>query len=120
MAPISPFARRAQLTGNRIRERRLVLGLKQAALADAVGISASYLNLIEHNRRRIGGKLLLALARALMVEPAQLSEGADATLYDALQSAARDQPAGYGAVPETDRIDEMAGRFPGWVALIAE
>jgi predicted transcriptional regulator/DNA-binding XRE family transcriptional regulator len=119
MAPISPFARRAQLTGNRIRERRLMLGLKQAALAEAVGISPSYLNLIEHNRRRIGGKLLLGLARALEVEPAQLSEGADATLYDALQSVARDQPPIHGAAPETDRIDEMAGRFPGWAALIA-
>jgi len=117
-SPSQPL-KRAQLTGNRIRERRLVLGLKQAALADAVGISASYLNLIEHNRRRIGGKLLLDLARVLEVEPAQLSEGADATLYDALQSVARDQPVTYGAAPETDRIDEMAGRFPGWAALIA-
>lgn len=119
MPPISQTVRRAQLTGNRIRERRLVLGLKQAALAEAVGISASYLNLIEHNRRRIGGKLLVALARALQVEPAQLSEGADATLYDTLQTVARDQPMGFGAVPETDRIDEMAARFPGWAALIA-
>ncbi|MBV1903463.1 MAG: helix-turn-helix domain-containing protein, partial [Marinosulfonomonas sp.] len=47
------------LTGNRIRERRIQIGLRQSALAKAVGISASYLNLIEHNRRRIGGKLLL-------------------------------------------------------------
>jgi len=119
MPPIPPALRRAQLTGNRIRERRLVLGMKQAALAEAVGISPSYLNLIEHNRRRIGGKLLVGLARALGVEPAQLAEGADATLYDALQTVARDQPMGFGAAPETDRIDEMAGRFPGWAALIA-
>ncbi|NKX43920.1 helix-turn-helix transcriptional regulator [Roseicyclus persicicus] len=119
MPPVTPSARRAQLTGNRIRERRLVRGIKQAELAEAVGISASYLNLIEHNRRRIGGKLLVALARALDVEPAQLSEGADATLYDALQSAAQALPAPFGARPETDRIDELAGRFPGWTALIA-
>ncbi|MEY3005286.1 MAG: hypothetical protein RLZZ491_2462 [Pseudomonadota bacterium] len=119
MASISSAPRRAQLTGNRIRERRLVLGMKQAVLAEAVGISASYLNLIEHNRRRIGGKLLVALARALSVEPAQLSEGADATLYDALQSVAREQPDARATAPEIDRIDEMAGRFPGWAALIA-
>ena len=61
MPPMSPSARRAQLTGNRIRERRLVMGMKQADLAAAAGISPSYLNLIEHNRRRIGGKLLIAL-----------------------------------------------------------
>lgn len=119
MPPIPPALRRAQLTGNRIRERRLVLGMKQAALAEAVGISPSYLNLIEHNRRRIGGKLLVGLARALGVEPAQLTEGADATLYDALQTVARDQRTGHEAAPEIDRIDEMAGRFPGWAALIA-
>ena len=119
MPPISPTQRRAQLTGNRIRERRLVLGLRQADLAAGVGISASYLNLIEHNRRRIGGKLLVAIARALDVEPAQLSEGADATLYDALQSAALALPTVFGATPETDRIDELASRFPGWAALIA-
>ena len=101
MASSLPLARRTQLTGNRIRERRLVLGMKQADLAEAVGISASYLNLIEHNRRRIGGKLLVALARVLTVEPAQLSEGADATLYDALQSVARDHAGNLDAPPET-------------------
>jgi predicted transcriptional regulator/transcriptional regulator with XRE-family HTH domain len=119
MPHVSPTPRRAQLTGNRIRERRLVLGLKQADLAAGVGISASYLNLIEHNRRRIGGKLLVAIARALEVEPAQLSEGADATLYDALQSAALALPTAFGAAPETERIDELAGRFPGWAGFIA-
>ena len=50
---------REGLTGSRIRERRVMAGQKQADLAKAIGISASYLNLIEHNRRRIGGKLLL-------------------------------------------------------------
>ena len=41
------------LTGTRLRERRQALGLRQADLAAQMGISASYLNLIEHNRRRI-------------------------------------------------------------------
>jgi len=115
----TPSPRRAQLTGNRIRERRLVLGLKQAELAGLVGISPSYLNLIEHNRRRIGGKLLIGIARVLQVDPAQLTEGADATLYDALQLAAQRASTAFGAAPETDRIDELAGRFPGWTGLLA-
>lgn len=38
-----------QLTGGRIRERRIALALRQVDLARQVGISASYLNLIEHN-----------------------------------------------------------------------
>lgn len=119
MPPVPSTPRRAHLTGNRIRERRLVLGLKQADLAAQVGISPSYLNLIEHNRRRIGGKLLVAIARALDVEPALLSEGADATLQDALNAAAEALAVSFGAAPETDRIDELAGRFPGWAGLIA-
>ena len=59
---------RDTLTGSRIRERRIILGLKQAELARRAEISASYLNLIEHNRRRIGGKLLLDIAEILGVE----------------------------------------------------
>ncbi|HID68176.1 MAG TPA: XRE family transcriptional regulator, partial [Roseibacterium sp.] len=104
------------LTGSRIRERRLALRVKQGALAEVVGISPSYLNLIEHNHRKIGGKLLLALARALKVETAALTEGADAGISELLDAAA----GALGNVPaETDRIDEMVARFPGWTALIA-
>jgi transcriptional regulator with XRE-family HTH domain len=77
-----------ELTGTRIRDRRLLIGMKQSALAEAAGISPSYLNLIEHNRRRIGGKLLIGLARALGVEPGVLSDGADATIHDTLRAAA--------------------------------
>ena len=107
------------LTGSRIRDRRTALGLRQGHLAQSVGISASYLNLIEHNKRRIGGKLLNDLARALDVEPASLSEGADATLFDALQSAAAENAQVFETSAETDRIDELAGRFPGWAGLVA-
>lgn len=108
------------LTGSRIRERRLVLGVKQGALAEAVGVSPSYLNLIEHNHRKIGGKLLLALARALEVDVAVLTEGVDAGLSDLLDAAARAVGAGQGDVAaEMDRVDELVARFPGWTALIA-
>lgn len=73
-----------QLTGTRIRERRIMQGMRQAELAQKAGISASYLNLIEHNRRRIGGKLLLSLAEVLGVEPSILSEGAEAAMLATL------------------------------------
>ncbi|SIO02373.1 helix-turn-helix transcriptional regulator [Vannielia litorea] len=122
------------LTGSRIRARRADMGIKQSELAERVGISPSYLNLIEHNRRRIGGKLLVALARALETEPVALSEGAETALVDALREAAvdasgergRSRPRGR-AMPhprmseaELERVEEFAGRFPGWAALLAE
>lgn len=107
---------RDTLTGSRIRERRLILGMRQAELARAAGISASYLNLIEHNRRRIGGKLLVDIAQVLGVEPSMLSEGAEAALIANLREAAVDSGV---PVVELDRVDEFAGRFPGWSEVLA-
>ncbi|WP_146344084.1 short-chain fatty acyl-CoA regulator family protein [Phaeobacter marinintestinus] len=107
---------RDTLTGSRIRERRSIAGLRQADLARQVGISASYLNLIEHNRRRIGGKLLVDIAQVLEVEPSMLTEGAEAALIATLRESAAD--AGV-VLAETDRADEFAGRFPGWAEVQA-
>ena len=107
---------RETLTGSRIRERRLFLELRQAALARQVNISASYLNLIEHNRRRIGGKLLVDIAKALGVEPSMLTEGAEVALIAALREAAADSGK---SVAELDHADEFAGRFPGWAEVLA-
>ena len=110
---------RSALTGTRIRERRSLEGLKQADLARTVGISPAYLNLIEHNRRRIGGKLLVDLARELKVDVAALTEGAQAPLIDGLQDAAAESGAVQTSI-ETDRIEEFAGRFPGWAGLVVQ
>jgi XRE family transcriptional regulator, fatty acid utilization regulator len=111
-----PIMARDSLTGSRIRERRSVAGLRQAELARQVGISASYLNLIEHNRRRIGGKLLVDIAQVLGVEPSMLTEGAEAALIATLREAAADIAT---PVAETDKADEFAGRFPGWAEVLA-
>lgn len=107
---------RDTLTGSRIRERRSIAGMRQADLARQVGISASYLNLIEHNRRRIGGKLLLDIAQVLGVEPSMLTQGAEAALIATLREAAADAGA---VAAEVDRADEFAGRFPGWAEVLA-
>ncbi|AWB48782.1 XRE family transcriptional regulator [Gemmobacter aquarius] len=107
------------LTGTRVRERRLALGLRQAEIARVVGISASYLNLIEHNRRRVGAEVLAALAAALEVPVAQLAEGAEGGLADDLRAAAAAVEALGNAAPELDRVDEFAGRFPGWAGVVA-
>ncbi|SFR36215.1 hypothetical protein SAMN04488005_0938 [Yoonia tamlensis] len=102
------------LTGGRIRDRRLELGLRQAAVAAAVGISPSYLNLIEHNRRRIGGKLLADIARLLEVDATLLTQGADRHLLERMRGAA----AAFETDAEIARAEDIAARFPGWSALI--
>ncbi len=116
---------RSVLTGTRIRERRLLLSLRQADLARAAGVSPSYLNLIEHNRRRIGADLLGRVATALEVDPAALSEGAQDALLDALREAAVQAGEGLAergaqvAAQDLDRAEEFAGQFPAWAALVA-
>lgn len=110
-------AHRTALTGSRIRERRLMLGRRQADLARALGISASYLNLIEHNRRPVAGRLLGAIARELQTEPAMLSDGAEAALLNGLREAAVGHA---GASADLARVEEFVGRFPGWADLLVE
>ena len=103
-------------TGSRIRARRLDAGMAQRDLALQVGISPSYLNLIEHDRRRIGGKLLGQIAAALGLETALLSDGADADSVARLRSAA----AALGDVAvEAAQAGDLAARYPGWARLIA-
>ncbi len=109
---------RLALTGTRVRERRLMLGLKQTGLARAIGVSAAYLNLIEHNRRRVGPEVLAGLAAALGVDAATLAEGAEGALFDMLrEAAAAAQPP--AAPPELARLEDFVSRFPGWAELLA-
>lgn len=105
---------RATLTGTRLRERRMALGLRQADLAAAVGVSAPYLNLIEHNRRRVSEALLRALAGQLGVDAEALEDGQEGAQIEELRAAATALP---GSGAELDRVEEFAGRFPGWAAL---
>ncbi|MDO9524531.1 MAG: short-chain fatty acyl-CoA regulator family protein [Gemmobacter sp.] len=102
------------LIGSRIREHRILAGLRQAELAQAAGISASYLNLIEHNRRRVAGDLLTRLAQAIRVDLATLTGATQSAIVDRLREAA----AAAGPGPEADRAEDFAGRFPGWAALV--
>lgn len=103
------------LTGSRLRERRLALGLRQGQLAQAAGISASYLNLIEHNRRRIAVDLLERLAAVLHLPLEALREGAEAAVLEDLRAAALRVGA---SLADLERVGEFAARYPGWAAVV--
>lgn len=75
--------------GQRIREHRKKAGTTQSDLAREVGISPSYLNLIEHDKRAIGGTLLGRIARALDVDMDRLSGTDDARLAQDIAEIAR-------------------------------
>jgi hypothetical protein len=104
-----------QLTGSAIREHRQRLGIRQAELARRVGISASYFNQIEHNRRKIGGKLLSDIATALQVDPSLLAEGANARLIGLLRDA---QTSEQRLIEGFDAPEAFVSRFPGWARLL--
>jgi len=72
------------LIGPALRERRRALGITQAGLAAQVGISASYLNLIESDKRNIGGALLQRLAAALDIDMRELDGASERRLLDDL------------------------------------
>lgn len=111
-----PKSQTSALIGTLLRERRLALGLKQADVAAEAGISPSYLNLLEHNRRKTGPELLARLAGVLGADVARLAEGAGSVLLEDLRAAAAMAP---GAEAELDRTEDFAGRFPGWAAALA-
>ncbi|MGD2172600.1 MAG: helix-turn-helix transcriptional regulator, partial [Gammaproteobacteria bacterium] len=101
------------ILGPRIRERRRELGVTQADMARQVEISASYLNLIEHNKRDIGGALLRKVAEALELPLDQLDGAADRRLLETLEEIAQNPDLRALGV-EDKRIGELIGRFPGW------
>ncbi|MDO8358677.1 MAG: helix-turn-helix transcriptional regulator, partial [Devosia sp.] len=66
--------------GGKIRRLRRNRRLGQAELATALGISSSYLNLIEHNRRKVTVNLLFSIAGYFGIEPGELVDGDEARL----------------------------------------
>ena len=58
---------KSPIMGHKLRNLRKDRGLSQVALATKLGISASYLNLIEHNQRNLTVPLLLRIGDVLNV-----------------------------------------------------
>jgi transcriptional regulator with XRE-family HTH domain len=65
-----------QTVGDRIRERRLALGLRQRDLADE-GVTYSHISYVEANRRQPSLKALRKLAAKLDVSPHWLETSQD-------------------------------------------
>ena len=108
----------SDIPGTRIRQYRRDMGVTQAALARKVGISPSYLNLIEWNKRPIAGTLLRKIAEALDLTLDDLGSVAEERLRAELVEIAH-LPALESADVEADRSSELIGRFPGWARGVA-
>ncbi len=99
--------------GIRIRQERKRQKITQTALANDLGISASYLNLIEHNKRSISGSLLNKMARVLAVDLNDLAGYEDARLIQDLEDLSSD-PLFRDLQMEEHGARNIIGRDPGW------
>ena len=106
------------ILGARIRERRHGIGITQAELARRIGISASYLNLIERNKRGIAGALLRRTADALDLRLDELDGAAERRLLETLTEIAH-LPDIQALRVEAESAGELIGRFPGWARAMA-
>ncbi len=106
------------IVGTRIRQRRREIGTTQAELARQVGISASYLNLIEWNKRRIAGTLLRKIADTLNLAIEELDGASEHRLHETLVEIAH-LPSLQNLNIESHRTSELIGRFPGWARSMA-
>ena len=73
MAEQGKLVERKLFAGARVRRLRREQRLTQAAMAEALGISTSYLNLIERDQRPISAQILLQLVEVFDIDPRGLA-----------------------------------------------
>lgn len=108
----------APILGARIRQRRREIGVSQTDLAAQIGISPSYMNLIEWNKRPIAGSLLRKTADALGLTLEQLDGASERRLVETLVEIANLPALGPLGI-EAGHAGELIGRFPGWARGVA-
>ncbi|MGE8317679.1 MAG: short-chain fatty acyl-CoA regulator family protein [Comamonas sp.] len=94
--------------GVRLRKLRSERGLSQIAMAQALGLSPSYLNQLEQNQRPLTVSVLLKIHRVLGVDIQQFSEDEEARLIAGMREALADAPEAV-ALPE---LQEVASQMP--------
>ncbi|MBN9243645.1 MAG: helix-turn-helix domain-containing protein [Mesorhizobium sp.] len=102
--------------GPRIRRIRNTKGLTQTAMAEGLGISPSYLNLIERNQRPLTVQLILKLASVYHVEPEELQGEARGSVA-ALREVFAD-PLLAGELPGDQELIEVAEAAPNAAAAM--
>ena len=103
---------RKLFAGGRLRRLRLQRGVTQTRMADDLGVSVSYLNLIERNQRPLTAAFLLKLAAAYDLDLRQLT-GDDGAAVTAELVALFADPRLAGIEVGRAELAEVAASAPG-------
>ena len=95
-------SRRKVLAGARLRKLRTELGLSQSAMANELGISASYLNLVERNQRPVTAQLLIRLSENYAIDASSFAGDEDAQATAELEEIFSDPMFQADRVPRTE------------------
>ncbi|MBL4907518.1 MAG: DUF2083 domain-containing protein [Sneathiella sp.] len=102
--------------GARLRRLRKDKRLAQIDLAAQLGISASYLNLIEHDRRDLTVPLLLRLSQILKIDPLIFSSDKDGQLFAEIKETLQDPLFDGEEIPEK-AIANITSEFPDFCTV---
>ncbi|MEQ9639576.1 MAG: short-chain fatty acyl-CoA regulator family protein [Alphaproteobacteria bacterium] len=102
---------RKAMLGHKVRRLRQGEGLTQAEMAEQLGISASYLNLIERNQRPVTVPMLFRLGQAFEIDLREFAQDEEASLIAGLREAFRDPLFEASSVPDVD-LRELAAASP--------
>ncbi len=98
--------------GPRLKRLRRELGLTQAAMADDLGISPSYVALLERNQRPLTADLLLRLARGYKLDMADLAPDDGEDYARRIGDVLRDPIFADIDLPPLE-VADLATNFPG-------
>lgn len=110
----SPATDRKLFLGARLKRLRRELGLTQTRMAEDLGVSPSYLNLLERNQRPVTAQVLLRLAEAYDLDLKSLSQDQESGGANDLAEVLSDQLFRDLGVPRHE-IAEVAETAPGVV-----
>lgn len=106
------------IAGHQVRKARRQAGLSQVAMAEQLGISASYLNLIERNQRPLTAQVLVRLTELYDFDPRALNASAPGGGADAMRRRLAD-PAFADLEIDRAELEEWLAAAPGGAEAFA-
>lgn len=106
------------IIGRRLKVLRTSLGLTQAQMAEELGVSASYITLIEADQRPASAKLLIKLAEVYDLNVSELAPSIDAQLSSDFEAVLKDPALETGPVSRSEIEAVLQGAPKVAAALI--